>query len=66
MVATIFIIIYGLVILAIYSNPNTEYLLYSQDSEKHFEDAIKAFDKTKKEIDNLDISDYKLGSSHIY
>ena len=33
---------------------------------KHSKYLVKEFNFNKKEIENLDISDYKLGSGHIY
>lgn len=65
-VAIIFIIYPLLLILAIFLNPIIGKWLYPKGSEKDFKDAINEFDKTKKAIDDLDTSDYKLGSGHIY
>jgi hypothetical protein len=44
----------------------TKKLLYTVTPEEQWSKAIDAFDKNKKELDNLDITDYKLGSVHIY
>ena len=66
MVAIIFLVIYCIVLLTIYLNPKTKKWLYPRDSLKHFEDAINEFDKNKKAIEDLDLSDYKLGDGHIY
>ena len=40
--------------------------LYTRNPEKHFEKAIYEFDRNKKAIEDLDTSEYKLGSGHIY
>ena len=44
----------------------TKKFLYTITPEKQWSEATNAFDKNKKELDNLDLSDYKLGSGHIY
>ncbi|GAB1857991.1 hypothetical protein MHTCC0001_28280 [Flavobacteriaceae bacterium MHTCC 0001] len=40
--------------------------LYTIPPEIQWQDAINEFDKNKKAIDELDISDYRLGNDHIY
>lgn len=54
MIATIFMVIYCLVILAMYLIPKTKKFLYPQDSEKHFKDAINEFNKNKKALEAID------------
>ncbi len=40
--------------------------LYTVTPEKQWEKNIKEFDANIKAIHNLDLSDYKLGSDHMY
>lgn len=44
----------------------TKKFLYTVTPEKQWSKAIDTFDKNKKDLDNLDITNYKLGSKHIY
>ncbi len=40
--------------------------LYTTNPEEHFENAIYEFNWNKKAIEDLDTSEYMLGSGHIY
>ena len=69
MIAYIFMVIYlanCILILAMYLNPIAKKLFYPQDSEKHIKNALNKFDRNKRALESIDISDYKLGSGHIY
>ena len=46
-------------------NKNKRFL-YTRNLEKYFENTVYEFDRNKKAIEDLDTSDYKLGSGHIY
>ena len=44
----------------------TKKFLYTRTPEQQWEPIVNEFDRNLKSIKDLDISDYKLGSGHIY
>ena len=65
--AVIFTTIFDFAILLfIFFKKNNESLLYDITPEEQYSEAINIFDNNMKVINDLDLTDYKLGSGHIY
>ncbi|MDO7171304.1 hypothetical protein [Mariniflexile sp. AS56] len=64
MESLIFIAIFNVLLLLVAFK--TKIGLYTVTPENQWQDAVNLFEENKKAIDDLDLSDYKLGSGHIY
>lgn len=61
------VLIFDVVILLfIFLKKNNDSLIYTISPEEEYAENLKAFDENLIAIDNMDVSDYKLGSGHIY
>jgi len=60
----VFIVIFNLAVLVFAFT--TKRFLYTKTPEHQLLPIITEFDKNKRAIDDLDRSDYKLGSGHLY